>query len=105
MDPRQMRRQRSAIGSPLLLGLGRRLGRRFRGLLLLLLGVLLGSGGLEILHRQLQLVMIQSFGLLAELGILQLLQQMAEFVILLDQPPIFRNRGIALARQLAHQCP
>jgi hypothetical protein len=48
--------------------------------------------------------MIQFFGLLAELGILQLLQQMAEVVILLDQPSIFRNRRVALARQPAYQC-
>jgi hypothetical protein len=95
--------QRSAIDAPFLLG--PRFCRIVSGLLLLFLGILLGRGDFQILDRQLQLIAIQPLRSFAKLGVLQLLQQVAKLVILLDQPLSFLNRGVAFGRQLVHQRP
>ena len=58
---------------------------------------------LEILNCQLQLLRIKTFGLAAELGTTELLQQMAKPIVLLHHPLAFCKCRIALAGELSHQ--
>jgi hypothetical protein len=67
--------------------------------------VTIGERGLDVFQRQLHLIAIKPFGPLAELGALELLQQMAQLVVLVRQPTALRHGDVALARQLAHQRP
>jgi len=94
-----MRRQRTAIGL-LPLALISRLTSRFHHVVS---GVLRGKRGLDILQRQLHLVAIKLLGSPAELCALKLLQQVAEWIVLFGDAPTFRNGGITLAREPAHQ--
>ena len=98
-----MRRQRTAVDAPLLALVRRLVGRVV--LLLFLFDVAAGERGLDILERQLHLIAIEPLRPLAKLGTLELLQQMAELIVLLRQPTALRNGDVALACQLAHQRP
>jgi hypothetical protein len=96
MNVGKMRRQRAAVGMPLLA-----LTRRLVGcaaLVLFLFWVSCGERGLDIFQRQLHLIAIKSFGPLSELRTLELLQQMAKLIVLLRQPAALRNGRITLAR-------
>ncbi len=103
MDAGKMRRQRTAVDAPLLALVRRLVGRVV--LLLFLFGVAVGERGLDILERQLHLIAIKPLRPLAKLRTLELLQQMAELIVLLRQPTALRNGDVALACQLAHQRP
>src|ERR1039458_9837591 len=84
MNVGKMRRQRAAVGAPLLA-----LIRRLVGCIVLVFSLFRFSGrerGLDIFQRQLHLIAIKPFGPLAELRTLELLQQMAKLVVLLREP-------------------
>ena len=93
----KMRRQRSPIGLPLLLR------SFFYWRRLVLFGSLRRHRRLEILNCQLQLFRVKTFGLAAELGTPELLQQMAKPIVLLRHALAFCNCRIALAGKLRHQ--
>jgi hypothetical protein len=79
-----MRRQRSAVGTTLLpLGIG----RGFRRFVIVLLRVLLGDRRLDILQRQLHLLVIKPFGPPAKLRALELPQKMVKPIVLLPHAP------------------
>src|SRR3954447_3460071 len=75
-----MGRQRSAVGAPFLpLGLG----RGFRRVVLVLLRILLGDRRLDILQRQLHLLVIKPFGPPPKLRALKLPQEVVKPIVLL----------------------
>jgi hypothetical protein len=91
----KMSRQRSAVGATLLL---LEIGRIFRRFLLVLLRVLLGDRGLDILQRQLYLIGIKPFGPPAKLRALELPQQVVKPIVLIRHASAFRNGRVALVR-------
>jgi hypothetical protein len=100
VDAGKMGRQRSAVGAPFLpLGIG----RGFRGVFLVLLRILLGDRRLDILQRQLHLLVIKPLGPPPKLRALKLPQEVAKPTVLLPHAPAFFYRRVALARQAAHQ--
>jgi hypothetical protein len=102
VDAGEMGRQRSAVGAPFLpLGIG----RGFRRVFLVLLRILLGDRRLDILQRQLHLLVIKPFGPPPKLRALKLPQEVVKPIVLLPHAPAFFNRRVALARQTAHQRP
>jgi len=102
MNMGKMCRQRAAVAASLLT-----LIRWFVGgaVLLRLFRISVGKRGLDVFQCQLHLIAIKLFGPLTKLSTLELLQQMAKLIILLDQSPALRNGRVTLARQLAHQSP
>ena len=84
LDPRQVRRQRAAVGPAL--GRPRLLQRRIAPLRF---GLALGDGLLEVLQAELQLLLEQTFGPGAELQAPELEQQV-------PQPVVLRGQGVPL---------
>jgi hypothetical protein len=102
MNMGKMRRQRAAVDTPLLALIRRLVGC---AVLLRFFRVPVGERCLDIFQRQLHLIVVKLFGPPAELCTLKLLQQMAELIVLLRQPPALRNGEVSLAHELAHQRP
>ena len=87
-----MGRQRSAVGAAFLRsGLG-----GFRRVLLVLLRFLLGDRRLDILQRQLHLLVIKLFGPPPKLRALKLPQEVVQPIVLRQRRSLF-NRRVALA--------
>jgi len=82
-----------------------RVRRLVRPLLLLLVRILFGDRGLDILERELHLVAIEPLRPRAELRTLQLPQEMAELVVLFRQAAALLDRRVALDRKPAHHSP
>jgi hypothetical protein len=97
-----MRRQRSAVGAPLL---PLRIGRLFRRFRLVLFGVLFGDRGLDVLQRQFNLIDIKPFRPPAKLRAPELPQQVVKPIVLIRHAPAFFNGRITLTCQAAHHRP
>ena len=92
IEPRQMTRQRTAIGAPLF-----RPRLRSRWIALVGGGFVGGDSLLSVLDRQKQLIGIKLLGAAAELRPLQLPQQMTKAVILRERVVALGKGGIALS--------
>jgi hypothetical protein len=95
MNMWKMFRKCAAVAAPLLTLIHWFVGR---AVLLRLFRISVGKCGLYIFQCQLHLIAIKLLRPLTKLSALELLQQMAKLIILLDRSPAVRNGRVTLAR-------